>query len=159
MEYKIWTASYFVSPPPYPIEVPKEKIESQACCWKTEETIWRHIGTVDSLEAARYLVENDRGSYKDSEGNTLANINSLHSQLANFLSTFHGVSTKHLQQYLDWFVFIYTMKKKFSLNKIKTESYNAIVLDNNYYIKANNIVKLQIPIDLNIAYAEYQHQS
>ena len=52
MEYKIWTASYFVSPPPYPIEVPKEKIESQACCWKTEETIWRHIGTVDSLEAA-----------------------------------------------------------------------------------------------------------
>ena len=52
-----------------------------------------------------------------------------------------------------------TMKKRFSLNKIKTESYNAIVLDNNYYIKANNIVKLQIPIDLNSAYAEYQHQS
>ena len=52
-----------------------------------------------------------------------------------------------------------TMKKRFSLNKIKTESYNAIVLDNNYYIKANNIVKLQIPIDLNIAYVEYQHQS
>ena len=47
-------------PPPYPIEVPKEKIESQACCWKTEETIWRHIGTVDSLEAARYMVENER---------------------------------------------------------------------------------------------------
>ena len=69
MDYKIWIASYFVSPPPYPIEVPEEKIESQACCWKTEETIWRHIGTVDSLEAARYLVENDRGSYKDSEGN------------------------------------------------------------------------------------------
>ena len=52
MDYKIWIASYFVSPPPYPIEVPEEKIESQACCWKTEETIWRHIGTVDSLEAA-----------------------------------------------------------------------------------------------------------
>ena len=69
MEYKIWIASYFVSPPPYPIAVPKEEIESQACCWKTEETIWRHIGTVDSLEAACYLVENDRGSYKDSEDN------------------------------------------------------------------------------------------
>ena len=69
MEYKIWIASYFVSPPPYPIAVPKEEIESQACCWKTEETVWHHIGTVDSLEAARYLVENDRGSYKDSKGN------------------------------------------------------------------------------------------
>ncbi|MCI5607412.1 MAG: hypothetical protein MR420_08230 [Spirochaetia bacterium] len=68
MDYKIWIASYFVSPPPYPIEVPKEEIESQACCWKTEETIWRHIGTVDSLEAARNMVENDRGSYKDADG-------------------------------------------------------------------------------------------
>ena len=50
------------------------------------------------------------------------------------------------------------MKKKFSLNKLKTEYYNNIVLDNNY-IKANDIIKLQMPIDLNIAYAEYQHQS
>lgn len=48
--------------------------------------------------------------------------------------------------------------QKFSLNKLKTESYNTIVLDNNY-IKANDIIKLQMPIDLNIAYAEYQHQS
>ena len=50
------------------------------------------------------------------------------------------------------------MKKKFSLNKIKTKSYNTIVLDNNY-IKANDIIKLQMPINLNIAYSEYQHQS
>ena len=49
------------------------------------------------------------------------------------------------------------MKKKFSLNKIKTESYNRIVLDNNY-IKANDIVKLEMPINLDIAYAEYKHQ-
>ena len=55
--------------PPYQVEVSKEEIESQACCWKTEETIWRHVGTVDSLEAARYLVENDEFSYKDSEDN------------------------------------------------------------------------------------------
>lgn len=50
------------------------------------------------------------------------------------------------------------MKKKFNLNKMKTESYNIIVFDNNY-TKANDIVKLQLPIDLNIAYAEYLHQS
>lgn len=69
MEYKIWIASYFDSPPPYPIEIPKEKIESHVCSWETEETRWRHIGTVDSLEAPRYMIENDKGSYKDSEGN------------------------------------------------------------------------------------------
>ena len=48
--------------PPYPVKVPEEEIESHACCWKTEETIWCHIGTVDSLKTAHYLVENDRGS-------------------------------------------------------------------------------------------------
>ena len=42
MEYKIWIATYFNSPPPYPIELPAEEIERNACIWKTEETIWRH---------------------------------------------------------------------------------------------------------------------
>jgi len=69
MEYKIWIASYFDSPPPYPVEIPKEEIERSASIWVTEETKWRHIGTVDSLEAARYLVLTDKSSYKDSEGN------------------------------------------------------------------------------------------
>ena len=44
--------------------------------------------------------------YKDNEGNILANINSLHSELTMFLSRFHGVSTKHLQEYLKWFTFL-----------------------------------------------------
>ena len=71
---------------------------------------------------------------------------------------FYFIINRHLQEYLDQFVFVFTMKKKFSLNKIKTESYNRIVLDNNY-IKANDIVKLDIPINLDIAYAEYNYQS
>ena len=69
MEYKIWISSYFNSPPPYPTEIPQEEIERSSCVWETEETEWRHIGTVDSLEAARYLVENDKSSYQDSNGN------------------------------------------------------------------------------------------
>lgn len=98
-------------------------------------------------------------SGKHSNGDiNISKINGIHSQLEIWLSKFKGVSIRHFQEYLDCFVFIYTMKKKFSLNKIKTESYNTIVLDNNY-IRANDIVKLKIPIDLNIAYAEYQHQS
>lgn len=38
-------------------------------------------------------------------GYNLANINSIHSELSTFLSHFRGVSTKHLQHYLDWFHF------------------------------------------------------
>lgn len=98
-------------------------------------------------------------SGKHSNGDiNISKINGIHSQLETWLSKFKGVSIRHLQEYLDWFVFVYTMKKRFSLNKIKTESYNTIVLDSNY-IKANDITKIQIPIDLDIAYAEYQYQS
>ena len=54
--------------------------------------------------------------YKDNEGNTLANINSLHSELTMFLSRFHGVSTKHLQEYLNWFAF--SKYQNYSINYV-----------------------------------------
>lgn len=88
----------------------------------------------------------------------ISKINGIHSQLETWLSKFKGVSIRHLQEYLDWFVFIFTMKRKFSLNKVKTESYNTVLLDNNY-IKCNDIFKISLPIDLNVAYSEYLHQS
>lgn len=50
------------------------------------------------------------------------------------------------------------MKKRFNLNKLKTESYSNIVVDSNY-IKSNEIFSIDMPIDLNIAYAEYSSQS
>lgn len=88
----------------------------------------------------------------------IAEINGVHSQLETWLSKFKGVSIRHLQEYLDWFVYIFIMKKKFILSKLKTESYYNVILNNNY-IKTNDIFSIDIPIDLNIAYAEYQNQS
>lgn len=45
------------------------------------------------------------GTYMNENGYSLANINSLHSEWSTFISSFKGVSTKHLQHYLDWFSF------------------------------------------------------
>lgn len=50
------------------------------------------------------------------------------------------------------------MKKRFNLNKLKTESYSNIVVNNNY-INTNKIFSMEMPIDLTIAYAEYANQS
>ena len=50
------------------------------------------------------------------------------------------------------------MKKRFLLNKIKTEYYSKILIDDNY-IKSKDIFNIKMPIDLNIAYAEYNNQS
>lgn len=88
----------------------------------------------------------------------IAEINGVHSQLETWLSKFRGVSIRHLQEYLDWFVYIFTMKKRFKLSKLKTESYCNIVLDYNY-IKSQDICSINLPIDLNAAYSEYFHQS
>ncbi len=90
--------------------------------------------------------------------NNIAEVNNIHSQLDTWLSKFRGVSTRHLQEYLNWFNFIFTMKKKFDLNNLKLGSYKSVI--NNYnYINSNDIFKIAMPIDLDIAYAEYSYQS
>lgn len=96
------------------------------------------------------------GFHSDEEKN-IAYINGIHSQLETWLKKFSGVSIRHLQEYLDWFVYIFTMKKRFLLNKIKTESYSNIIIDN-HYIKSNDIFSIEIPINLSIAYSEYIYQ-
>ena len=88
----------------------------------------------------------------------IAEINGVHSQLETWLSKFRGVSTRHLQEYLNWFTYIFMMKKRFNLNKLKTESYSNIVIDNNY-INTNKICSIKMPIDVNVAYVEYANQS
>ena len=88
----------------------------------------------------------------------IAEINGVHFQLETWFSKFRGVSTRHLQEYLNWFTYIFIMRKRFNLNKLKTESYCNIVLDNNY-VKSNKIFSIDMPINLNVAYAEYINQS
>ena len=88
----------------------------------------------------------------------ISEINGVHSQLETWLSKFKGISTRHLQEYLNWFIYIFTMKKRFMLNRIKTESYSKLLINDNY-IKSNDILKIEMPIDLNVAYAEYLNQS
>ena len=58
----------------------------------------------------------------------IAEINEVHSQLEVWLSKFICVSTRHLQEYLNWFVYIFIMKKRFNLNKLKAESYSNIII-------------------------------
>lgn len=89
--------------------------------------------------------------------NNLAEINGLHSQLEVWLTKFRGVSTRHLSDYLNWFNYIFTIKKRLDLKNIKTNSYKNIVVNENY-IGVKNICNIPMPIDLNVAYAEYLHQ-
>lgn len=88
----------------------------------------------------------------------MATINSLHSEWSTFLSHFKGVSTKHLQHYLDWFclqkILNYTveiLKQPIMIMK------KAITKDCS--INSSNVYDSSSGIDFNVVYADYGYSS
>lgn len=94
------------------------------------------------------------GTYKNSNGYSLGNINSLHSEWATFSSGFKGISTKHLQHYLDWFSFQkiinYTVE---ILDQPLTMMKKSII--NTCCINSSNVYENSSGIDFNEVYADY----
>ncbi|MDD2208635.1 MAG: hypothetical protein PHU45_04735, partial [Bacilli bacterium] len=92
------------------------------------------------------------GRYTTKDYFNIANINNIHSQIEVWLQKFRGVSTKHLQKYLNWFSYILMMKRKYE----ETNLYKEVITNNNY-IKANDISAAEFPVDLKLAYGKYQY--
>lgn len=109
----------------------------------------------------KFLKENNikleqvkSGTYVNTNGYSLANINSLHSEWTTFSSRFKGVSTKHLQHYLDWFCFqkfinytIQILKQPLTMMK-KSVARKCNITTNNVYDNSSGI-------DFNSVYADY----
>ena len=92
--------------------------------------------------------------YVDDEGNNLANINSLHSELTRFLSKFHGVSTKHLQEYLDWFVFY--KNQNYTVDYLKQEEdFEKKTIIKYTSIKYSNVCDNYSIFNFNEIYSDY----
>lgn len=94
------------------------------------------------------------GTYVNSNGYNLGNINSLHSEWSTFLSNFRGVSTKHLQHYLDWFSF-----QKLISYTIEILKQPMIIMKkttiNNSSVNSTNIYDNSSGIDFSLVYADY----
>lgn len=95
--------------------------------------------------------------YTDTEGNNLANINSLHSELTLFLSHFHGVSTKHLQEYLDWFSF--SKYQNYSVDYIEQpDNFEKNTITKTTEIKYSNVCNNYSIFDFFDLYKDYSYQ-
>lgn len=95
--------------------------------------------------------------YKDEEGNTLANINSLHSELTIFLSQFHGVSTKHLQEYLNWFSF--SKYQNYSIDYVnQADDFEKKTITKSTEIKYSNVCNNYSIFDFFELYKDYNYQ-
>ena len=94
------------------------------------------------------------GTYKNLKGYNLSEINALHSNLDLFLKSFAGVSTKHLQQYLDWFVY-----QKYLTYSIEILEQPQVLmnysLSRDSYIKISDIYSMDFPINIYDVYANY----
>ena len=94
------------------------------------------------------------GTHKNLNGYTLSEINSLHSNVDLFLKCFVGVSTKHLQGYLDWFVY-----QKYLTYTIEILEQPQVLmnysLSKNSYIKVTDIYNKDFPVDIYNVYADY----
>lgn len=95
--------------------------------------------------------------YTDNEGNNLANINSLHSELTSFLSRFHGVSTKHLQEYLDWFAF--SKYQNYSVEYLEQpDNFEKNTITKTTFIKYSNVCNNHSIFDFFDLYSDYNYQ-
>lgn len=95
--------------------------------------------------------------YTDSEGNNLANINSIHSELTLFLLQFHGVSTKHLQEYLDWFAF--SKYQSYSIDYIEQpNNFEKNTITKSTEIKYSNVCDNYSIFDFFDLYKDYNYQ-
>lgn len=94
------------------------------------------------------------GTYTDEENNNLANINSLHQQLTLYLSNFRGVSTKHLQEYLDLFCFLKYLDWKIEYSE-QLKEFKDKICTKNTNITYNNVCDNYSIFDFNIIYADY----
>ena len=94
------------------------------------------------------------GTYKNFNGYTLAEINGIHSNLDLFLRSFTGVSTKHLQGYLDWFSYQKYLNYAVEVLQQSNVMMNYIVSQNSY-IKIEDIYKKDFPVNIYEIYAEY----
>lgn len=94
--------------------------------------------------------------YTTKKGNSLGSLSQLQSEFKSVLKQKHGISTRHLQDYLNWFIFCKHLKYRVKNTARSTESYlkamNGIISFSN-----KDISSFEMPISLFQAYGEYHY--
>lgn len=108
----------------------------------------------NKVKASIKVIES--GKFATDDGETLSTINQLHQEFGELIRRKHGISTRHLQGYIDWLVFVKRLKYRVEHQLRNIEVYKTIMFKKVEY-KTNEITKMPLPIDLNKAYGEYEN--
>lgn len=96
------------------------------------------------------------GAHKSPNGNDLNILNGIHSELKLWLKKYHGVSTRHLQGYLNMFIFKKTLSYKYERNERLFYAY-LLSLPSRTNLFVKQICNKPFPVDLYTAYGEYHY--
>ena len=83
----------------------------------------------------------------------ISELNSLINELDTWLEHFHGISTRHLQQYLNLFRFRKILKYTIEYLKYNIETYQFCVVQISY-LRKKDIFKTEMPIDVEKIYGK-----
>lgn len=95
-------------------------------------------------------------SHSSESGYTINSINQIHSEFKTWISKYHGVSIRHLQGYLNMFVFLKYLKYKYEIKERKYQAY-LLSIPTNATLNTKDIAHIPLPIDLKTAYGEYKY--
>lgn len=93
------------------------------------------------------------GTYVNLNNYNLNTINQLHSELSDYLKIRKGISTKHLQEYLDMFLFQKYLNYHVEHNEKVPYTFDTLA-PNNKLINFKNIFLEAIPVDMSLIYSK-----
>ena len=89
-------------------------------------------------------------------GKTVSSTDELHTELKSLIRWKRGISTRHLQGYLDWLVLRKKLKYTLDMRKWKSEAYMTTMMEQIPF-RCNEITRIPLPINLFTAYGEYHY--
>ncbi len=86
----------------------------------------------------------------------MSSVNEMHTEIKNLIRRKHGISTRHLQGYLDWLLLIKRLRYTLDMRKLKPQTY-LMKMQELMPFKWNDIGKQSMPLNLYSAYGEYHY--
>ncbi len=89
--------------------------------------------------------------YKADNGHSISSVNEIHSEFSTLISKRHDISTRHLQEYMNWLIFIKKLRYTVEAKVLASRAYIEILKYRNS-IRRSEICKIAMHIDLKAAY-------
>jgi transposase-like protein len=97
--------------------------------------------------------EKDRLIFTTENGNSLARVNEMHSELKKEWRYRHGISVRHIQGYIDWLVYLKNLKYQVEGMYRKHRAYIDLMAEKVPFIN-RLICRLPFPVDVNEVYGD-----